>query len=349
MNCKICGQPIAEGSKFCAFCGTAVPVEPPKTAFCSNCGKQLVPGARFCANCGKPVNAPVVDTPAPVVPPVVEPAAPKVTPITEPVTEVVAPAVDPFAVPVTAPVPPAVDPFAVPVTEPVAPAVDPIALPVTEPAAPVVDPFALPVTEPVAPAVDPFAVPVTETETPAIDPFTIPAVNYFPDNGPTPAPAPFESTPQKPSKPKKRRRALPIILSVIAGILVLAIVAGLLTNWFGLYGPTAKIRSATLNTLEEESFTLTVSTEDSEMVYEVRIDFKNEDLTIVAVDEEGSITGGIYDGYLIRYSDFHNCYTCSDATEIIEAFFRVYQFAEDMDIEELLKDQNSRVPSPTST
>lgn len=48
--CASCGGALAAGAKFCANCGTPVPVK----AFCTGCGNDLAPGAKFCANCGQP-------------------------------------------------------------------------------------------------------------------------------------------------------------------------------------------------------------------------------------------------------------------------------------------------------
>jgi len=48
--CTSCGGGLATGAKFCANCGTPVPVK----AFCTGCGQQLAPSAKFCASCGQP-------------------------------------------------------------------------------------------------------------------------------------------------------------------------------------------------------------------------------------------------------------------------------------------------------
>jgi hypothetical protein len=51
--CGSCGTALGAGAKFCASCGTPVPVK----AFCTGCGKELAPGAKFCASCGQAVGA----------------------------------------------------------------------------------------------------------------------------------------------------------------------------------------------------------------------------------------------------------------------------------------------------
>lgn len=50
MNCIKCGQPLAEGAKFCQSCGMRVEK---RQIFCINCGARLEsPSARFCPYCG---------------------------------------------------------------------------------------------------------------------------------------------------------------------------------------------------------------------------------------------------------------------------------------------------------
>ncbi len=50
MNCIKCGQPLAEGAKFCQNCGMRVEK---RQIFCINCGARLEsPSARFCPSCG---------------------------------------------------------------------------------------------------------------------------------------------------------------------------------------------------------------------------------------------------------------------------------------------------------
>ena len=58
-DCMNCGQPLKDGSSFCAQCGAAV-------RYCPKCGQMLKDGAHFCAECGAAVNqsAPDPQTPA---------------------------------------------------------------------------------------------------------------------------------------------------------------------------------------------------------------------------------------------------------------------------------------------
>ena len=58
-DCMKCGQPLKDGSSFCAQCGAAV-------RYCPQCGKLLKDGAHFCAECGAAVDqsSPDPQTPA---------------------------------------------------------------------------------------------------------------------------------------------------------------------------------------------------------------------------------------------------------------------------------------------
>ncbi len=48
-RCPACGHFVRVGAKFCAHCGTPLPVS------CPHCGRSLRPEARFCDGCGKPL------------------------------------------------------------------------------------------------------------------------------------------------------------------------------------------------------------------------------------------------------------------------------------------------------
>lgn len=46
--CSNCGNPVAEGSAFCRYCGQDL-----RAAYCSQCGRPYGAGDAFCAYCGK--------------------------------------------------------------------------------------------------------------------------------------------------------------------------------------------------------------------------------------------------------------------------------------------------------
>ena len=53
MNCRMCGNELAPGSKFCPACGASQEAETvPQVPRCKKCGTELVPGSKFCPVCG---------------------------------------------------------------------------------------------------------------------------------------------------------------------------------------------------------------------------------------------------------------------------------------------------------
>ena len=83
MNCPKCGQPLAEGVKFCPMCGldlSTVPAPAPepevKKTFCAGCGARIDADLKFCPACGTPVPAPA---PAPAPAPEPAPAGTELT------------------------------------------------------------------------------------------------------------------------------------------------------------------------------------------------------------------------------------------------------------------------------
>jgi len=94
--CPNCQKELPDGSKFCGFCGTALPSAP----VCPSCGNQVAPESAFCQFCGAnlkaaPTPAPTVELApeapvyvAPAAPVYVAPAAPvDAAPVAEPVYE----------------------------------------------------------------------------------------------------------------------------------------------------------------------------------------------------------------------------------------------------------------------
>lgn len=142
------------------------------------------------------------------------------------------------------------------------------------------------------------------------------------------------------------KRRLPVILSVIAGILLIAIVAGLLTNWYGFYGPAAVILSSARNTIHSEHFTIEINTSfehknstspnGTVSTIEVDLDFDNKDLTAAFVNSEGKLTAAIYDGKYIRYRASKDAYFYTDVSDDVAKYFESYQSAGKLDLQEFL-------------
>ncbi len=129
---------------------------------------------------------------------------------------------------------------------------------------------------------------------------------------------------------RKRKR---IILPIIAGVVALAFIIGLWTNWFGLYGPGTKIITAVGRTLESETFTVEMTVDNNTIVYQVCLDFDREELTVAGFNQKDALVLAIYDGYLIL--DLGN-YQAFDISKSIENFFECYDSAWDLDLEEFL-------------
>jgi hypothetical protein len=63
--CPKCGLENPAGSKFCAGCGTPIPV----SARCASCGAESPPGSKFCKKCGAPLEAGAAQPPRQTAPP----------------------------------------------------------------------------------------------------------------------------------------------------------------------------------------------------------------------------------------------------------------------------------------
>ena len=127
----------------------------------------------------------------------------------------------------------------------------------------------------------------------------------------------------------KRSATAGVIAGVAVLLVLLVVVLGAFTNWFGLKGPLMTIASATRKTFAEGNFTVQFSAEvdyDSmEGVAYVDIDMKQETVNILMeleVDNEKGVLV-IYDEYLILESDGDYEYT--DISEQLDTFFDTYE------------------------
>lgn len=136
---------------------------------------------------------------------------------------------------------------------------------------------------------------------------------------------------------RKKAKIRTIIMGTVAILMVVVLVAGLLTNWFGLTGPGNRIASAVGKTIDSGSFTVDiemvmkeeysdgVDTEKIEGTAQVIFEPDKRELTLYAeLESEGEWTVvAIYDGFLIRQNDY-NCYK-TDISDDLDAFFDVYE------------------------
>ena len=159
-----------------------------------------------------------------------------------------------------------------------------------------------------------------------------------------------------PITPKKKKSKSPLGLMIaagVAGLLVITIILGLCTNWFGLYGPISRIAVAGNNTVKKGNFTLEMTTEteggnEAETLIQMDIDLKKRTLTML-VESEGTdywtnlnYTSyiAIYDGYAIEgkvYEDGRETFSKQDISDDIEKIFDAYEDAKDLNWDDLLE------------
>lgn len=158
-----------------------------------------------------------------------------------------------------------------------------------------------------------------------------------------------------PISPKKKKAKSPIGLFIaagIAGLLVIAVIIGLCTNWFGLYGPATRIAVAANNTVKKGNFTIELTTEsdgeETEIKIQVDLDLKKRTLTLYGESEGTDSWSGlaytsyvaIYDGYAIEgkvYEGGSESYSKQDISDTLDSIFDAYEDAKDMDWDELLE------------
>ena len=161
------------------------------------------------------------------------------------------------------------------------------------------------------------------------------------DNAPSAAPTPVTPAAPTPSVKKKKKHGLAITLSSIAAVLIIALLVGWLTNWFGFYGPGAQILNAVENTFTAGSFTSEITITDGDRTekyyFEMEIDFDNEDLSVVVADNSDQIIFAIYDGYGLYYSSYNNCYYKQNLRSQIDQIFETYESTSELDFEDILE------------
>lgn len=143
------------------------------------------------------------------------------------------------------------------------------------------------------------------------------------------------------SRPQKRNLR-PIVISAIAIVLVIAITAGVLTNWFGFYGPATKILLAAGRTFSAPSFTACIelqvgSFSPDPIQLQGQIDTNERTVTLVGRYAEDSIVRfAVYDGFLIRRTGLGR-YTARDIRSELNDFFDSIERKDDIDWAELLQ------------
>lgn len=155
--------------------------------------------------------------------------------------------------------------------------------------------------------------------------------------------------------PKPRKKSTGKIVALIGaiaavccvGFIGLVLIAGILTDWFGLNGPAKQITSAAEKTLNAKTFTIEhvysfddgfISGEE-EGTMQVSIDTQKRELTIFAEQNQGQVLA-IYDDYLISGSEAFGYYRYDISDELDEFFDELEDLKKnDADLEEAIEDQ----------
>ncbi len=159
----------------------------------------------------------------------------------------------------------------------------------------------------------------------------------------------YETVYEQPTQRKKR--GLAITLSVISGLLVIALLTCWLTNCFGFYGPTNQIIRAVEDTFIGGNFTIRLTTQNDpaasplDLTLKIDVDFDHKKLSILALNEDDFIPFFIYDSYFV-YSPAllfsqpspgsSNGYYAFNISKYVDKFFHAADSVEDFDLEELL-------------
>lgn len=126
-----------------------------------------------------------------------------------------------------------------------------------------------------------------------------------------------------------KRRRWPLVLGIVLGCLLLLIggvvTAGLMTNWFGFYGPMTKIALASKNTLDSGSFacsgTITTDSADTTVTVKTQLDPDKRELNMQLLSERGGTIAAVYEGnFIINY-----VFGCSktDISAGVDTFFNL--------------------------
>lgn len=131
-----------------------------------------------------------------------------------------------------------------------------------------------------------------------------------------------------------------LALCITAGLLVIALLAGLLTNWFGFYGPAAKVVSASKNMLEAKNFSAQVDLKAGPLslsgTLQVQIDTEQRILSAALINEDKKINLAIYQNHLIFSIGFLTY--AKDISGPLNRFFDTLEDDRDTDWAQLLQD-----------
>lgn len=134
--------------------------------------------------------------------------------------------------------------------------------------------------------------------------------------------------------PKAKKRWPLVVLGCACAVLALMIILGMLTNWFGFYGPTTKvILGAKRTVLDAGSFYAVFTAQidedsvDGALALELDMDKRHLQMYLEATDGNESMEFAIYDGYTISRRD--DVYYYNDISDKLDDFFDSYEDRKD--------------------
>lgn len=140
-------------------------------------------------------------------------------------------------------------------------------------------------------------------------------------------------------KPSKKA----LILGSVAVVLIVSLLIGICSNWFGFYGPTTKIALAAKNTLQAGSFTanikVKVNSETAQGSLKAVYNFDKHDITVHYTEEnrEYLLTDEILYIYYEGTNQTH-CYVQSYSDELEELWDAIDDSGDMEDLIEFLED-----------
>lgn len=180
-----------------------------------------------------------------------------------------------------------------------------------------------PTEEPQQPPVAETIVPNTPTEAP-VPQYQEPISAYNTPVEPIPAYGGYEMPVEsEPVKPKKGKKLFVLIGAILTALVLVVVIAGLCTNWFGLSGPITQISSAAAKTLSQYNFSADYEVEAEGMsitgalYLDMDVDAEVVNAYLDATAEGETILLAIYDNYLIYGSEDN--LTCKDISFYISA------------------------------
>lgn len=134
--------------------------------------------------------------------------------------------------------------------------------------------------------------------------------------------------------PKKKIKPLHLVLIISAGIVLLVLI-GALTNWFGLYTPIDRLALAFKKTVTAESYTVEISSGNDE--YTVKAVYDEDEETVTRLIESDYYKELYYDGSWYYLDDYYSDINDEDQDDQYKIHESIKKL-EDSDWEDILDD-----------